>query len=132
VPVLEGIRYLGIPREAENRPGAQAFVKWWLTEETQRQLLRSARRKSLLSFGLLDGFTAFPRVNRQVIPRLYPSLLGMVPAEADLAFPRQKPKEWQQLRNEIVEPWLQREVTGASQEGSLDAQIEDWIRQRGE
>lgn len=132
VPVLETIRFLGIPREASNTAGARAFLRWWLSAETQGELLRAARRKSVLSFGLLGGFTAFPRVNEEVVPRLYSSLLGKVPAAPDLTFPERKPKDWDDLRDDVVEQWLYREVSGSPHEGTLDALIEEWIRQRGE
>ena len=59
-------------------------------------------------------------------------LLGNIPVETDLLFPNPLPKNWDQLRNEVIERWLYREVSGLSHDAPLAEQIHAWVLQKGE
>lgn len=131
IPVLENVVYVGLPQNSPNRRGAQDFVEWLLQAETHGAILESVRAKRIPDFGIAGGFSAIPEVNERYFPRYYPALLGRIAREDMLVFPRRVPRHWHALRTEVVEPWLNREVSALPQPRPLREEIRLWLLQRG-
>ncbi|TVQ36174.1 MAG: hypothetical protein EA384_14875 [Spirochaetaceae bacterium] len=131
IPVLENIVYVGLPHNAPNRRGAQDVMQWLFQPQTHEQILESVRSKRLQEFGIAGGFSSIPAVNERVFPRYYPALLGRIPREDRLVFPPRVPRYWNEIRAEVVEPWLYREASAQPQPRPLREEIRLWLLQRG-
>jgi len=132
VPIREGITMAGIPREAQNEPGARDFLSWFYTPRVQEQLLNMLVSKQLETFGIADGFSAFPEINELTFPDVYPSLLGHVPPERMLVAPRTLPKNWGGIQEDVVRPWIEEAVTNGADQTQLEERIRSWVLQKGE
>jgi hypothetical protein len=116
VPVSDGIVYAAILRGGSGKQAAEAFLKWFFKEDTQKAILESARSTRALesSFGIAGGFSAVRSVNEKVFPRYYPSIVGHLPPAASLAAPNVLPSDWAALKEAVVAPWLA-EATGRAE-----------------
>jgi hypothetical protein len=132
VPVGEDMTMAGIPAEARNRQGARDFLAWFYTPATQEQLLEMVVSKQLETFGIADGFAAFPEVNELIFPELYPSLLGKVPPERMLWVPNRVPKNWDAIKEDVVRPWLGEAVADGVDQSDLEERMRSWVLQKGE
>ncbi|TVR30497.1 MAG: hypothetical protein EA404_12395 [Spirochaetaceae bacterium] len=131
IPVLENVVYVGTPQDAPNRRGAQDVLEWLFQPQTHARILESVRSKRLPEFGIAGGFSAIPAVNERHFPRYYPALLGLVPREDKLVFPPRVPRYWNEIRSQVVEPWLYREASSLAQPRPLREEIRLWLLQRG-
>jgi len=135
VPVGEDIVYAGICRKGKGRQAAEAFLKWFYTEETQRAVLDEARRYRSMesSFGVAGGFSAIRSVNEKLFPLYYPSLLGKMPPAHYLKAPNVLPATWPDIKRSIVLPFLL-EATGPSPlpdpNADLEARVQAWLKRR--
>lgn len=130
IPVLDDILFFGIPHWARNRAAAFAFLEWFYRPQTQRLLLETAQSEHLNVFGIANGLSALSEVNEQDFPRSYPFLIGRVPKEALLSFPKPLPPDWQGVRNEVVIPWLDHEALTPTSESTLQDRLKSWRLQR--
>lgn len=134
IPLKDEIIYLGICRKAKNRDAADAFVSWFFKEDTQMRLLQYSDATGITanSFGISNGFSAIKSVNEKVFPLYYPELLGRTPAENQLKIPLILPDNWEELKREIVAPFLSESTDGDAGEHSetLSSRIEAWRRNR--
>lgn len=135
VPVEDDIVYAGICREGSGRQAAEAFLKWFYSEGTQKAILDEARKYRSMesSFGIAGGFSAVKAVNEKLYPLFYPSLLGRMPEAEYLKAPNVLPAEWAKIKEEIILPYLL-EMTGPNQPSDPDAVLEkrlfDWQEKR--
>lgn len=135
IPVSDDIVYAGICRRAQGKAAAEAFLKWFYAEETQRNLLEEAKsfHSAESSFGLAGGFSAIRSVNEKHFPLFYPSLLGRLPPAKYLAAPPILPSIWPDLKGEVLLPFLL-EATGTKPPkdagDALEARIQAWIKRR--
>jgi hypothetical protein len=135
IPVAEDLVYAGICRGAAGKQVAEAFLKWFYTETTQRRLLEDARdnRAMETSFGLAGGFSAIRTVNEKLFPLFYPALLGRLPPATYLGTPSALPTIWQELKQQVVLPFLL-DATGptamADPNQVLDERIRIWMSRR--
>jgi hypothetical protein len=108
VPVSDDIVYAAIPRSGKGKPAAEAFLKWFFREDSQKSLLERSRRiRALeLSFGVAYGFSSIRSVNEKAYPLYYPSLVGHMPPAEALAAPKVLPSDWPALKAAVVAPWL--------------------------
>ncbi|MFP4484840.1 MAG: hypothetical protein ACLFO1_08305 [Spirochaetaceae bacterium] len=132
VPIEEDLVLLGIPAESANPAGARDLVKWFYEAETQEDLLRMVVSKQLSTFGIAGGFSAFPEVNELVFPRVYPALLGRIPPESRLTPPRLVPKNWGEIKEDVVYPWFASAVSDGTSQDALERRIRSWVLQKGE
>ncbi len=134
IPLKDEIIYLGICRKANRKDAANAFVTWFFNEETQMKLLQYSASVGLTenSFGISDGFSALKSVNEKIFPLYYPELLGKTPGENQLKTPHILPNNWEELKEEIVIPFLAESTSGIPKEEveSLDSRVQDWMRNR--
>lgn len=135
IPVNEGIAYAGISRKGSGTHAAEAFLKWFYAEETQRSILDEARRYRSMesSFGIAGGFSAIRSVNEKLFPLYYPSLLGKLPPAHYLKPPYTLPAMWPDIKNDIILPFLL-EATGAKPPEEpnvvLENRIQHWLKRR--
>jgi hypothetical protein len=116
---LEKTLYLGMPKKAGNRRGARLFMEWLFDPETQRTLLEINQEKNLKMLGLLGGFSSLREINERDFPRIYPVMIGRIPAEDFLRFPDPLPLDWQRLKAEVLLPWLYEQATEAESGAGL-------------
>ncbi|MFP4612762.1 MAG: hypothetical protein ACLFM5_05170 [Spirochaetaceae bacterium] len=132
IPVLEDITYIGVPREAQNAEAGRDFVRWLFSRETQEELLRAAVHKRIEEFGIAGGFSSLVSTNHDVLPATYESLLGRIPPPSLLEFPHRVPKDWDGIKEDVIHPWLDRELTGETSAEELAGDIRSWIFQKGD
>ena len=130
VHALEDVVYVGIPRTAANHQGAEAFLTWFYSDDTQRAIIAGAHRDRGDSFGLAGGFPALWRVTERFMPTVYPELVGRIPAADRLLFSPSSPRHWGELTDQVVRPWLAREIRGTPQGRDLDGSIRAWLLQQ--
>lgn len=131
IPVSPSILYMGIPHGAPGIASAKDFISWFFRTETQEKLLAASDYKRIRSFGISDGFSSLHQVNEEIMPRMYPFLVGHIPRETFLSFPRPVPMNWNSLREQVIEPWLARRLRDEKTE-ALSEELEKWIRQQPE
>lgn len=133
LPISDGIVYAGICRRSSGKQAAEAFLKWFYSEDTQKTILDDARRfrSSELSFGIAGGFSAVRQVNEKLFPLYYPSLLGRLPPARSLSAPAILPSSWPAMKAQIVLPFL---VAATGPDGSgtdtLAARIQSWLKRQ--
>lgn len=133
-PITENITYLGICKKSKNLESAEAFLVWFFSEKTQKELLERSRTMGVMdhSFGIAGGFSSLKPVNEKVFPLFYPSLFGHLPPAEMLTVPRILPNAWLTYKKDIVIPWLQ-EATAAPEDRiksvpSLESRISGWLK----
>ncbi len=135
LPVSDGMVYAGICRRARGKNAAEAFLKWFYSEETQKSILEDARRfrAAESSFGIAGGFSAIRAVNEKLFPLFYPSLLGKLPPARYLEAPPILPAAWPEMKEEVLLPLLL-EATGpnppADPGAALEARLQAWVKRR--
>jgi hypothetical protein len=126
VPVQETVLYFGIPRGARNKRGARLFLSWILQPETQGRLLEIDQRKRLDTFGIAGGFSSLRAVNEREFPQVYKRLLGRMPPEEMLVFPKALPVSWAEQKQRIVIPWMVSFVLGTADEERLSRLLAEY------
>lgn len=132
-PVQDTIIYAGICKKAKNKAAAEAFLCWFFNEESQKQMLSRSQTDNMIapSFGLAGGFSALRNVTENIFPVYYPLLLKHLPQTDDFAAPYSLPHNWEQLKKEIIFPYL-REQTGTLNTDDkplpLNRRIADWYK----
>jgi hypothetical protein len=126
IPVDEEVLYFGIPKGSRSRRGARLFLTWILQPETQGRLLEINQRKRLDTFGIAGGFSSLQIVNDREFPRVYRQLLGRIPPEEMLVFPKALPVSWGRQKAEIVIPWLVSYVLGRADEELLSQRLAEF------
>ncbi|MFO7849755.1 MAG: hypothetical protein R6V67_07320 [Spirochaetia bacterium] len=132
IPVLPSILYMGIPHGAPGIAAAKEFISWFFQADIQEKLLEASDYKRIRSFGIADGFSSLHRVNEEILPKKYSSLVGHIPKETFLSFPGRMPSEWDALQHRVIEPWLLRKLRAPGENSSLSEEIEKWLRQKPE
>ncbi|MBP7262756.1 MAG: hypothetical protein KBB32_01150 [Spirochaetia bacterium] len=136
VPIGDDVVFAGILRRSEGKSAAEAFLKWFFSEDTQKSILDDARRYRAMesSFGLAGGFSAIASVNERLFPQFYPSLLGRLPPADYLRSPNALPAYWPKLKDEVLIPLVHR-ATGANPPEDFHAELEtavaDWLKRSG-
>ncbi len=120
IPMKDEIIYLGICRGTKNRAAAEAFVSWFFSVETQQRIMEYSREVGMLdnSFGIANGFSSIKSVNERIFPLYYPDLLGKMPEEDQLKIPEILPNDWEEIRQEILLPFLS-EIIAAEDAASV-------------
>lgn len=132
IDATESVTYVAITNRAWNRKGAEALVSWLFDEQRQVDLLSSAARKRLTSFGIVGGFSSLVRVNDRHLATVYPELSGRVPPSDWIRFPSPSPRHWAALQESVVQPWLLREAAGVQQSRTLADSVRAWLLQQEE
>jgi hypothetical protein len=129
IPVMENAVYYGLNKKGRARQAARAFTVWFFNEETQMMLLKKSMENRLSDtiFGLSNGFSAMRTVNVTVFPLYYPALLGHMPPADLLAAPNILPKNWTDIKERVVIPYLLAAVRGEPS-ASLRQRLNDWLR----
>jgi hypothetical protein len=105
-PVAEDVLYFGIPKGSRNKRGARLFLAWIFQPETHTKLLEINQGKRLDTFGVAGGFSSLRVVTEKEFPRVYRRLLGRIPPEELLSFPKALPVGWGEQKKQVVIPWL--------------------------
>lgn len=132
-PLQDDIIYAGICKKAKNKAAARAFLLWFFNEESQKKLLaRSESDKRIApSFGLAGGFSSLKEVTENIFPVYYPLLLKHLPQTNDFSAPHILPHNWEQLKKEIIFPYLKdqtRTLIGDEKPLSLNKRVSDWYK----
>jgi len=130
--VLEGIRYAGIPRRAEGRTSAEAFLAWYFTPENQEAILAASRslRLSETSFGIAGGFSSLRTVTEDIFPRFYDDLESRLPPADTVRAPKPLPTSWEGLYKDVILPWLKAEAAqtpGSDIKEGLSGRLEAYL-----
>lgn len=123
IAVDEEVLYFGIPKGSRNKRGARLFLTWIFRPETHTRLLEINQRKRLDTFGIAGGFSSLRVVTEKEFPRVYRRLLGRIPPEQLLTFPKALPVDWGQQKERVVVPWLVNYVLGKADEELLSQRL---------
>jgi hypothetical protein len=126
IAVKDEVLYFGIPKGARNRRGARLFLTWMFQPQTQGRLLEINQEKRLDTFGIAGGFSSLRVVNEREFPRVYRQLLGRIPPEEMLLFPKALPVYWGEEKERIVVPWLASYITDRADEQLLSRRLLDF------
>lgn len=130
IPVMGNILFTGIPEKAKNRKGAISFIHWFFNSDTQKNLLKSSQIKRMDTFGFANGFSSLPDINKNELAIIYPNLVGKIPRESSLMFPKVLPLYWTELKNKVIKPWIFEQTGTNPPEITLQAAIEEWLKQQ--
>ena len=91
---------------------------------------RYAQTTGLSSAGQRDS--SLKSVNEKIFPLYYPSLLGKMPGENQMKLPMILPNTWEEVKQEIVIPFLAESVKTESPESilPLPERIRTWRQSR--
>jgi hypothetical protein len=128
----EEILFAGIPDRGKNRRGAEAFLRWLFSAQTQRSLLALSARKMPQIFGIASGFSSLRSINEEEFPRLYPLLAGHIPPEDILVFPHPLPYNWNRIKAQVVIPWFVKKISADSAVEELPAQLAAWLQHQSD
>jgi len=132
IPLTEKTVYLGLVKKGKAPKAAEAFLRWFFDEETQRQILEKNRqnRVSETSFGVSGGFSAIRPVTEQVFPQFYQGLLGHMPPAEFLSPANVLPVNWMVLKERVILPYLHDRVRHPGQDDvyPLERCLADWLR----
>jgi hypothetical protein len=138
VPIAEDAVYAGIPRKARGKSAAEAFLKWFYKEESQKAMLESSRKTRNLegSFGIAGGFSAVRTVTERTFPLYYRGLVGHLPPAENLSQPAALPGDWPEIDSKVVAPWLlettaRRAGTAGRPGDELASRLAAWTKNRG-
>ncbi|MBU0936868.1 MAG: hypothetical protein KKI09_16270 [Spirochaetes bacterium] len=126
--------FAGMCRTASGKDAAEAFLKWFYSEDTQRSLLQEARETRLMenSFGIAGGFSALRVINEKAFPDYYPSLLGKLPPAEYLQPAQGLPAGWPDIKKNVLLPFLLQATGDKPPEdlfGALESAMRTWGRQ---
>lgn len=124
IPVEEEMLFIGIPGNAENKKSAMIFLEWLFTPDTQQEILEINHRKQLKIFGIGNGFSALQKVNELYFPQAYAMLIGHIPSESMLSFPRNLPVDWREIKSQVIIPWLLDSLTFKKEQSTLKNSIQ--------
>lgn len=130
IPALDGVLFAGVPRWAWDKGAAYAFLGWLYRPETQRLLLAAAREEHVHTFGIAGGLSPLVAVNEQELPKYYPPLAGRLPAADSIVFPRSLPNDWQDIKRDVVLPWMEHEILQPANDQKLDERLRSWRLQK--
>lgn len=119
IPVCEEVLCFAVPKSSKNKRGARLFLAWIFQPETQGKLLELNQQKRLDTFGLAGGFSSLRDVSERNFPQYYRQLLGRIPHEELLGFPKPLPVDWAEMKAEVVFPWFVDYMLGSSDEELL-------------
>jgi len=132
IPLTEGAIYLGLTKKSKSPKAAEAFLRWFFSADTQRNLLERSRKNRLseTSFGISGGFSAMRPVTEQVFPQFYQGLLGHMPPAEFLSPANILPINWMALKERVILPYLHDRARQPDQEeiSQLERRIADWLR----
>lgn len=123
---------LGLYKYSDNLAAAELFVLWFMNEENQKEMLSWRRQLNLYtkSFGIAGGFSSLRTVNERIFPVFYPTLLGNLPTAEYLTTPNILPAQWEDIKKQVVIPFLVEAVNTGNQTINLDLPrfIDEWER----
>jgi ABC-type glycerol-3-phosphate transport system substrate-binding protein len=132
IPLAEGTVYLGLAKKGKAPKAAAAFLRWFLSADTQRAILERSRQNRMFetSFGISGGFSAMRPVTEQIFPQFYLSLLGHIPPADFLSPPNILPMNWMALKERVVLPYLHDRARQTDQTDiyELENRLADWRR----
>lgn len=133
IPVEDDMVFMGIHKKSRNTAGAEAFISWFMREDTQHRLLERATTMNLNvnSFGIAGGFSAIQSVTERVFPLYYKTLLDNLPAAQHISPPTSLLPQWESLKAKVIIPWLSEAaaVEDISSIASLNQLLDTWSKQ---
>lgn len=130
IPVSPNILFAGIPKSAKNKKASRVFLTWLLDTENQHLLIKSNRNIGIRDFGFFHGLSSLQPVNEDYLPELYSHLPGLIPPEDLLVFPQPLPVNWNGIKNEVIEPWLEGQYLGETEDTGLEKSLSLWLLQQ--
>ena len=108
IPCQDDILYAGIIDTCKNYKASEAFLQWFYSIDTQKDILKRKIYESLLikEFGIAGGFSALKPITEKVFPQYYPLLLSHLPQNQSLKTPHILPNNWKILKDEIIFPYI--------------------------
>ena len=84
-----------------------------------------------VNFGIAGGFSSLKVVNEKYYPNFYRQLLGNLPSEEYLSMPKILPHSWNNLKANVIIPYLTETTNTDSQKepATLQERISDWTKQ---
>ena len=93
-------------------------------------MLDLIRYERIKTFGIGDGFSSLSVVNQRDFPRYYPVLLGKLPPAANLLYAKSLPTDWDDLKTNVILPWMRQAVLSSSGGQELENRLKAWRLQK--
>jgi hypothetical protein len=122
--VDEDILFAGVPRSSGRKKAAREFLAWLFQPEIQKRLLEASRRQRLGFFGIAGGFSSLKSVNEREFPLYYSRLIGRIPPEELLFVPGPLPPAWDQIKNQVLLPWLREAAVSSASAEELSTRLQ--------
>lgn len=125
---------IGVYKKSANKKDARKFISWFMNEQSQAAMIKRTQALNLDTtfFGIAGGFSSIISVNEHVFPTYYKCLLPNMPNPLLISSPRVYPKEWHQIKKEVIESYLLDELNGAKNSLPLTQRYSEWYKQNNE
>lgn len=131
--VEDNITTAGIHHSSGEKAAARTFLRWLLSEDTQKALLaRDEQMKlSTRTFGICCGFSSLRAVNERHFPAHYKTLLGNLPGEDSMRIPLPLPPRWGSLKQRVLIPYLSdaAKTEPPHKMQTIDERLKVWTKQ---
>lgn len=124
-PIADDILFLGMYKRGRSRKAAQNFIEWFFTVKTQQELLENSENKRIRTFGIAQGFSSLIQLNERDIPRYFPEMTGKIIPADYISSPPPLPLEWNQIKREVLIPWLRNKIVNSAPE-SFEDRMQTW------
>lgn len=127
IPVEDSMVMMGISRYATNYAGCAEFIKWFYNPETQKEFLEMKKllTSDLVTFGIAGGFSSIKEVNEHILPTYYTTLLLNIPQAGSFKIFKDKPANWEQIKKEVIIPYIKDAVLNYTDEDSKKSENND-------
>lgn len=128
----DDITMLALYKKSRFSKTALDFIKWFFTEENQKEMMQRIARMNLNTnaFGIANGFSALKTMNEHNFHLFYKSLIGNLPPEEFIQAPQELPSRWESLKSRVVVPYLA-DVTNTNLTNiqSMEDRLNAWSKQ---
>ena len=131
IAVGEDVLYIGKTKQAKRRKTADAFISWLFQPSTQARLLETAQFERMRSIGIAGGLSSIPSVNTDSLTRYFDFLHGHIPDRDTLVFPNRLPESWEEIRAEVITPWIS-DAMSLEELEPLSERLRQWRLQQPE
>ena len=133
IPVDDSMITMGLYNKAKHKSNAEEFIKWFFTEEAQKQMMEHVHQMNLnvSTFGIAGGFSSIKDVTEKVFPTYYNTLLSNAPVAELLMPPAVLPLRWESLKDKVIIPYIADSINSNAETKvrSIEERTSDWTKQ---
>ncbi len=134
IQIDDSMVMLGIYKKSRNKKAAARFIEWFMNSENQKAMLDRTFAMGIdtATFGISGGFSAIENVTEHLFPMYYRSLLSNIPMPNQLTVPPVLAPQWNEIKAEIVEPFIADLARSSDKIKPLDSRYNEWLRKNSQ